>query len=259
MSAEKYAEYVYLTYLLGSKFDDTAGEKWMSAERMEALFFEAMPAAFEIEGFSVGNRFNQIVDRHITRLYQSGVLIEEGDDLTGRYVSFSIKAKDDVIKAFVNSSEIGARIKRLGQDALSRALNTLADRGEWDRIGEQGSRVQADGGELVLSDIAVPAADRVVRLDHNQISEAETPIAVLVHALEQDNGDPDQPGLRERLLGQIKAGRELIRSGEYRAYLLYEVLVRALGELIRRYKNPAIIALANALLGAVVSNLLQTK
>ncbi|KFD29078.1 hypothetical protein IH86_06560 [Sphingobium yanoikuyae] len=99
----------------------------------------------------------------------------------------------------------------------------------------------------------------MVRLNHNQVEQAEKPISDMVSALEQDNGDPDQPGLRERLLGEIKAGRELIRAGEFRAFLLYETLVRALGELIKRYKNPAIVALAEALLGAVVGQMMQGK
>ena len=109
------------------------------------------------------------------------------------------------------------------------------------------------------SSISVPAADRVVKLNHNQVEQVERPIGEIVSALEKDNGDPDQPGFRERILGEIKAGRELIRAGEFRAFLLYETLVRALGELIKRYKNPAIVALAEALLGAVVSQMMQGK
>ena len=130
---------------------------------------------------------------------------------------------------------------------------------EAERLIEAGSVVLRLRSQDSLANIEVPAADRVVRLDHNEIQDAEQPISQIVDALEQDNGDPDQPGLREILLGQIKAGRELIRAGEYRAFLLYEVLVCALDELIKRYKNPAIVALANAFLGAIVSQLLQAK
>jgi hypothetical protein len=121
-------------------------------------------------------------------------------------------------------------------------------------------RLDADGWKSLREDhlagFIVPASDRIVKLDHNQISAAESPISELLGALERDNGDPDQPGFRERLLGQIRAGRELIRSGEFRAYLLYETLVRALGELVTRYKDPTISALANALLGALVGKMI---
>lgn len=107
--------------------------------------------------------------------------------------------------------------------------------------------------------ILAPAADRIVRLNHNQILEYEAPINELVLELERDNGKPDEPGLRDRLLGQIRAGRELIHAGEFRAHLLYVTLVRALAELIERYGNPTIKALANALLGAIVSQLFQAN
>jgi hypothetical protein len=107
------------------------------------------------------------------------------------------------------------------------------------------------------ANIPIPAADRIVRLDHNQISEADASVSAVISALEVDNGNPEIAGLRERLLGQMRAARELIRVGEYKAYLMYELLVRTLGEIIKRYGNPTIIALANALLGALVSKLID--
>jgi hypothetical protein len=102
-----------------------------------------------------------------------------------------------------------------------------------------------------------PASDRVVSLDHNQARDAEEKIIELVEALENDNGDPENPGLRQRLIGQFRAARELVRSGEYYAYLLYETLITGLGEIIQRYGKPAIVALANAFLGAAVGLLMQ--
>lgn len=142
----------------------------------------------------------------------------------------------------------------LGSDWLSRALAGLRE-----KIGPSGSIEDLLDRADRLTAIAAPASDRIVTLQHNQILETDNSITELVDALEDDNGNPDDPGLRERLLGQIKAGRELIRAGEFRAYLLYEVLVRALGELIEKYGNPTIKALANALLGAIVSQFFQAS
>jgi len=105
----------------------------------------------------------------------------------------------------------------------------------------------------------VPASDRSVSLNHNQILTIEKPIDDVLVALTADNGDPDSPGLRERLIGQIKAGLELIRAGEFRLYLLQVTLIQALSELIAKYKNPSIVALANALLGALVGQIVQAS
>lgn len=107
--------------------------------------------------------------------------------------------------------------------------------------------------------VPIPAADRIVRLDHNQMSEADASVSEMITALEVDNGNPETVGLRERLLGQMRAARELIRVGEYKAYLMYELLVRTLGEIIKRYGSPTITALANALLGAVASKLIDAS
>ncbi len=105
--------------------------------------------------------------------------------------------------------------------------------------------------------VEVPASDRIVSLTHNQVDETDRSLTNVIETLEADNGSPESPGMRERLLGQLKAGRELILSGQFRAYLLYEVLVRALDELIAKYGNPAIAELAKALLGALVGKMLS--
>jgi len=104
-----------------------------------------------------------------------------------------------------------------------------------------------------------PASDRVVTFSHNQVDEAVASFAPVIEALEADNGNPEQPGLRERILGQLRAGIELIRAGEFKAYLVYLTVVRGLGELIEKYGNPAIAKLADALLGAIVSQIFQAK
>ncbi|PZQ94414.1 MAG: hypothetical protein DI533_22335 [Cereibacter sphaeroides] len=104
-----------------------------------------------------------------------------------------------------------------------------------------------------------PASDRIVAFNHNQVEEAVGAITPVIEALEADNGSPDQPGLRERILGQLRAGVELIRVGEFKAYLVYLTVVRGLGELIQKYGNPAIAKLADALLGAIVSQIFQAK
>lgn len=118
--------------------------------------------------------------------------------------------------------------------------------------------VSSEAKEVSSRPDQVPASDRIVTLSDNQVSEYRDSIEVIADALEKDNGSPDHPGLRERLLGQIKAGRELILAGQFKAYLLYEVLVKALNELIEKYGNETIKSLANALLGAIVAQLLET-
>jgi hypothetical protein len=164
---------------------------------------------------------------------------------------------------FPKSTSIIESYADLGSDYLAEVLESyeqhilqLAEDDEEE--AEQSDSPPDPGVADPLKDIEIPASDRLVRPSHNEVAEIEHPAAELLEALERDNGDPDNLGFRERILGEIKAGRELIRSGEFRAYLLYQTLLAALGELISRYKNPTIVALANALLGVVVSNFFQS-
>ena len=88
--------------------------------------------------------------------------------------------------------------------------------------------------------IEVPAADRVVTLEHNQQSELEAATTKVVVAVERENSIDGDPSIRQRILGQLKAGRELISAGVLNAHLLHQTLMSLLGGLIEKYKGHAI-------------------
>ena len=102
----------------------------------------------------------------------------------------------------------------------------------------------------------VPDKDIIVNLNDDQIRNFDVTLDELVDSIEKNNGIPDEPGLKERLLGQVKAGRELIRAGSFRAYLLHVTLISALSELIERYKETAIAMIAASLVDLLVKNAL---
>ena len=175
----------------------------------------------------------------------------EGRELNG--------APDTVVGRITGSGMAYIEAKYGSKDGVGTILQPInevhTDESLYDPTGDV-LFTSADG---TISAIEIPASDRVVSLSHNEVIEAEQPVSELIGSLEADNGNPNQIGMRERLLGEMKAGRELIRAGSYRAYLLYETLVRALGELVKRYGNPTLAALANALLGALAGQLIQAK
>ncbi|WP_440977984.1 hypothetical protein ACQHGV_09350 [Sphingomonas pseudosanguinis] len=198
----------------------------------------------------------------VAAYYTSNIL--DRDEVSFREVcqQFAIEPNrrwlDRALSHFVAMSWIDGPLLLGGADEQPISLTASGLR-EAEKLIEQNkfftARVEGDP----LAGIPVPASDRLVNIGHNQILRIDRPIEEFVSALHDDNGDPDQPGLRERLLGEVKAGRELIRAGTFRSYLLYETLVRALGEFIKRYKSPTLVALANALLGAIVSELFQAS
>ena len=190
------------------------------------------------------------------RLMDLGIIEKIDDVYAGNYFKSPSPAN---IPAIVNDLNMDAENIKFaftqGDPLFSRAFKNEMFWQDIDQTDEQ--QRSSDDIEDSEANIIVPASDRIVRLNDNQIRETNQQAGLLIKELEIDNGNPDYAGLRERLLGQLKAGRELIQAGEFRAYLLYEVLVKALNELIRKYGNPAIAALANALLGALVSNVFQ--
>lgn len=101
----------------------------------------------------------------------------------------------------------------------------------------------------------VPASDRLVSVSHNQYSAIDPPLAELVEAVERDNGLPDEPGFRERVIGHIRAGREFLRAGIFEARLFYMTMIVGLRMLCDKYKDHVIGAMASKLLDLILDQL----
>jgi hypothetical protein len=246
-----YLSLVLTTYMRSPSFDGQVGDRWYFDDEYMSVAHTTIDAAFRQYGIEAEPDFCEDVFAEIfSKLVDENGVVFDGDELSGKWFQFNVANKNQAIANIAKSNPVKARVERIGRPALERALFNIFE----NRAAENPSDLEQDD---LTSNIEIPASDRIVSLNHNQIVSADAPITELIEALESDNGNPDTPGLRERLIGQIRAARELLRVGEYRAYLMYELLVRALGEIVLRYGNPTISALANALLGAVVSELVQ--
>ncbi len=105
----------------------------------------------------------------------------------------------------------------------------------------------------------VPASDRVVSISHNQqviLSEGADNVIELLEAENSIDGDET---LRARVLGQLKAARELVRAQTFRAYLLYATVVSALGVLIEKFAGKAIGVAAAKLLEMLIEEVFKTS
>lgn len=136
-------------------------------------------------------------------------------------------------------------------DGGNRLLNLAFQSGEY--WGDLDQEIQDTPQVLAEPEVkAIPASDRIVSLSHNQFKEIDEPTGELLEQLEKDNGIPDHPGLKERLAGQISAGRELLRSGEFQLDIFKATMVAGLSELKDRYGDHAIGAAASALLTLIL-------
>ena len=101
----------------------------------------------------------------------------------------------------------------------------------------------------------IPAADRIVTLSHNQYAAISPVVDEVVDVVERDNGDPDSPGLRQIILGQIKAGRELLRAGVFNAHIFYLTMISGLQILVDRYGESALGEVAKKLLDVIAEHM----
>ena len=127
----------------------------------------------------------------------------------------------------------------LGDGWLLRALTGL--RQEIEEAGSLAEYIQRGESK------EVPASDRVVRFTDNQIQTFDIQTSELIIGVEALNSLSDRNGLRELIVGQLKAGRELIRSGCVKVYLIQVTLIDTLNFLAKRYEHDAIGALASTL------------
>jgi hypothetical protein len=103
----------------------------------------------------------------------------------------------------------------------------------------------------------VPAADRIVTLSHNQLTDIETSATELVNLVELENSIDGDAVVKDLVVGQLKAGRELIRAQSFRAYLLYTTLLTSLGLLIEKYSGAAIGVAAAKLLELLIEQVFK--
>lgn len=119
---------------------------------------------------------------------------------------------------------------------------------------------QMDADEIAVlrseqqSSSFVPASDRVVTLSDNQQSELETASSKLIAEVEKSNGIDGDPTFRQIVLGQLNAGRELIRAQISNAELMRLIMMDTLKSLIKKYEGHVIGAAAATLMELLIKH-----
>ena len=169
--------------------------------------------------------------------------VEEQDEL-----SIATKPSDYPAASALAKHELIDDFHELGLGWFKKALDGLRA-----RVAETGSLASLQQTSASMQD--APASDRIVSFSDNQIVEVEAKASELIEAVASQNQLDDEPGLREVVLGQLKAGRELIRAGSFRLYVLQITLIDSLRFLAKRYEREAIGALAASLITALAKHI----
>jgi hypothetical protein len=212
-------------------------ERWLTVQMMEAL---------DAFGSDIARPYPALASNIFDRLLEKGLIRTEKNPVAGSYYNITLELLKQFGKNYLLSSEIARQSEIIGHSLFSDVFEAYIH----NEVPED--QIQAIDG------VPVPASDRIVSLNHNQIDDVTEPLSDLIQQVEQTNGDPDHPGFRERVLGQLRAGRELLRAGSFRVYFLYTLLLTALAELIARHKGTAIAATAETLLQLLIQNVINS-
>ena len=165
------------------------------------------------------------------------------DDIAGNYHKLLPVIVNNIVSlAHKDQSSLIYKYRVIGPDFLSKAIGSL------------GVEKPHAPDRPPLSKNIVPASDRIVTLNHNEVSEFEERTSEIIECAEKLNQIDDMVGLREVIVGQLRAGRELVRAGSFKLYVLQVTLIDTLTFLAKRYESEAIGALAAALLTALLQN-----
>lgn len=184
-----------------------------------------------------------------------------------KFAEFTTRAEQDISKAKEEDDDLGLINKPSDYRAAHALMNhelfedykELGD--EWIKRALEGlrQRVEEAGSLEALTNVrpeasAVPASDRIVSLSHNEVAEFEAQATEVIDQVEALNGIDGEPGLRELVVGQLKAGRELLRAGSFKLFVMQATLIEALLFLAKRYERETIGGLAGALAVALLKH-----
>jgi len=241
MSAiEPYVRTLFVRRLAKNAFPDG----FIRRDDFVAQIEEAMRA--NLNGFDVADRIDisAVSNGMFEEMNANSMMEELADDFAGRYYRTSVVAVTNFRQTLLATDPIHTRAEAIGGDRYFKDVFQGYLSG------------QADEPIVGGANIAVPASDRVVKLNDNQRTSIGIPLTALIDDIQADN-EILEDGVKERLIGQMKAGRELIGSGSVRAYLLYHTLLRGLLELIARYRGRAIAIAAEKLAELLVEQFFQ--
>lgn len=257
MSALNYVEHIFLGYLYGLSFDQEATGRWLEAEELENLITEAVRRGLRQFGYEVGDRYDELALHHLAKMREKGVFKVEGDEFTGEYSQIGINEKDGYIIAARKKNEVSGRIEKLGQPALHRAVEALANIEGWAKVGEDNDLPAAaneeDRGD-VPPEVEIPASDRIVRLDDNLVArdELNERLNELSSAVRGHNDEENALGEdRGRVIAEIESGKELLKGPSVRTRALWIVLAPALTFIAAEFAGGIIGELATQLLTAL--------
>lgn len=247
---EHYVQRIILEYVLDENFDAQFHGDWVDEETFSDIVARMPFEAFAAYDYRVAGKYGEIAEAIIDALLKEGAISKTGDPYAGYWYRLNLAQKDKFAQTMFAANTATKRLRGLPEAAFDRALQQIAEEDELSPLYV----AQGDIADLteVISGEVVPAADRVVSLKHNQQAELENPLNDVISLVEHENSIDGEDGLRELVVGRLKAGRELLRAGIFSIRSLELTLIVGLKLLVEKYQDHAIGAIAGSLLDLLI-------
>lgn len=247
-----YIAYVLHDYLQDGNFDAEFGGRWITEEDFMEIVTQISGKAFAPYGIDARGRYKEESASLILEIQKGSGLLRRGDEYVGQWYKLDVKKKDEVISSLQTANPAKSLLDAIGEEALARALRRVADEDGLPEFSDDDSILSIDDRTYEPLEIEIPASDRVVRLNDNQVSELDKPLEQIINLVEKENSIAGEEGLRELTLGRLKAGRELLRAAIFSVQSFQLTLIVGLQMLVEKYKKHAIGAAAGNLLTLLI-------
>jgi len=187
----------------------------------------------------------EFTHKMVEDLVEAGAIVVERERFAGDYYVYKPEEYKRFRHSALNSSDVFHASRRIGPRFFPDVIAGYRD--------ELAASDRPD--EPMQTDRVAPGSDRLVTFSHNQSADLEEKTNAIIREVAGKNTIDGPPGLREVIIGQLKAGLELIRMQVCRAYLLELTIIDALKFIIKRYEKEAVAAIASVLLAELVKHI----
>jgi hypothetical protein len=253
---DDYIDFVFASYMQSADFDKQVGSDWLHDDTYLDVAHATIAAAFRRHGLEANPVF---YENYFLNLFEylkdNNGVIYEGDDYVEQWFIFHQSNKNKALEIRIGSNLATQRLGRLtsaAPGALRLALEKIV--AEDIKVPNEEVANQTSLAAEVL-DFRIPASDRIVSLSDNEQTELEAASSELIEVVEQANGIDGDPTFRQIVLGQLKAGRELIRAQIFNAQIMHFIVMETLRNLKSRYEAHVIGAAAATLIELLVKHL----
>ena len=227
-------------------FSSSFGYEWKSLDQARLdLINDFSNVLF---GYGFENGFESDVEQVVDWILTSQAFETKGNSYTGSWCKLDHGGQQGLVSHFRGADDEGSLLFQLGEKAIAAALQSVGRELGWTTTSDKDfDQIAGTGSEVV------PASDRIVTLHHNQKIEIEGPIDEVLTQIEPENSIAGEDGLRELVIGRLKAGRELVRAGIFSVRSLELTLIVGLKMIVERYGDAAIALAASKLLDLILT------